>query len=964
MATIVIYTSGTLGDHLPFIALGQALTKKGHRVCLAINQAMHPYAEGFGLEVIALTDIERGPEQAQAKAWVRDFWNTPDQNVHPNASPFFLKQFITRARELITLCQGADLLISTSIRPLGNVVYNALELPWITVSMNPYAFWRPETAEEWEAKQTTQLNEYAFLKPLLYQAFIELGIKKTIPPWSEAWLFANHVILASSPHFSRPNLHQFQPHSSIEITGFWAYEDPAWKNWQPDKRLRNFCERRPMVLSFSSQPLENPRHALEIHVKAAARLNRPLLIQRGWAGFSKADLPAGTDPENILFADFLPHNWLFAQAACTIQHGGIGSIANALRQGCPLLMEPYGNDQLYNASRVAGSLKVGAAMHPFKMTVDGLVQVLKEKVLTPEYRQRAQALGEKVKSENGLEKACQLIEAYLDQQPESNRKSNSYAPYTPSLHACSKSHEIAIHDSKQVTSDIPAILHQTWKNTSIPPKLARFQQTWQVNHPDWTYLLWTDADNRKFLQQHYPWFLRIYDAYPDHTMRVDAIRYFLLYHFGGVYVDLDLECVTPLNPLLTGKQLVLEAEPGVCLDSHFPVVKPFRKILSNAFMASQPRHPFWAHLFRKLIACRRVPDPMDATGPFFLARTYESYREQARISIASTDLLDPATIAESRVRFSIDQDKLDRIAQTTYRICHRHRTWPQERFKTRAEQANVTVLLKGKWVEKTSLPALAEYRRQLQQGFNVPLVSCLMVPHTQIKEIQRSIHCFQRQTYPQKELIVIDVNRHDTLASWIEQLHDKSIVYQQASPRSKSTDELLEIATAQSGGDYVALWKARDLSDPRRLEVQMAAIHVLKTEACFFERQQFWWPENHQLIFSARHTWKNSLFCKKETLLSYNAGNQKEETGLLNHSVKNSRIALVDFPQLYTTLFHMKTAANKDTWNECRQEGTQFYNHEVYEIMAQHIQNSLGLDLSPWTNRQPTATDNQSNPIA
>jgi len=106
MATIVIYTSGTLGDHLPFIALGQALTKTGHRVRMAINQAMHPYAERFGLEAIALTDIERGPEQAQANAWAWNFWNTPDQSIHPNADPFDAEQFITQAKELIAVCRA------------------------------------------------------------------------------------------------------------------------------------------------------------------------------------------------------------------------------------------------------------------------------------------------------------------------------------------------------------------------------------------------------------------------------------------------------------------------------------------------------------------------------------------------------------------------------------------------------------------------------------------------------------------------------------------------------------------------------------------------------------------------------------------------------------------------------------------------------------------------------------------
>jgi mannosyltransferase OCH1-like enzyme len=37
----------------------------------------------------------------------------------------------------------------------------------------------------------------------------------------------------------------------------------------------------------------------------------------------------------------------------------------------------------------------------------------------------------------------------------------------------------------------------------------------------------------------YPWFLDTYDGYPYPVQRTDAIRYFLIRHFGGVYIDLD-----------------------------------------------------------------------------------------------------------------------------------------------------------------------------------------------------------------------------------------------------------------------------------------------------------------------------------------------------------------------------------------------------------------------------------------
>ena len=956
MAVIVIYTSGTLGDHLPFIALGQALTRKGHRVRMAINQAMHPYAERFGLEAVALTDIERGPEQAQENAWAWDFWNIPDRGVHPNASPFDPEQFTIQAEELTALCRNADLLISTSIRALGYVAYQALGLPWITVSMNPYSFWQPGTAAEREVKRRSLVGEYEFFERILSFTFHKLGIKKPFPSFREGWLYAKHVLLASSPHFSRPNLNQFQPHSSIDMTGFWLYEDPDWRGWQPGEKLRSFCKHSPLVLSYSSQPLEDPKRVLAIHARAAHRLGRPLLVQRGWAGFSEADLPADVAPENILFADFLPHDWLFSQAACTIQHGGIGSIASALRQGCPLLIEPYGNDQIYNASRVAESLRVGAAMHPFRMTVEGLVQVLEE-VLTPECRRRARALGDKMRVENGLEEACRLIDTYLYRRQTGDPVSFDDALYTPTLHAYSKIREMITQENAASPSGIPKILHQTWKESDLPPALLRFQQICQKIHPDWVYILWTDADNRRFIQQHYPWFLRIYDAYPEHIMRVDAVRYFILHYYGGVYLDLDFECVKSLESLLAGKKIVLGTEPDAHLNAHCPVVKPFSKLLCNAFMASEARHPFWVHLFKNLIAYRRAPDPLNATGPFFLTRAYASYPDRVRITVVSDEVMYPVTEDEIRTDFYFDPVERSQIRQKAYGIHHRSRTWRQASRTARAERANVSILSKGVKVKTASLPDLEEYRLTLPKRSDLPDVSCVMMANGRTEVLQRSIQCFTRQTYPRKELIVIVPGANDILAEWIDQLNDESVVYKPVSSRSSSQEDLWAIAAAESKGDYVAIWQTDDLPDPRRLEVQMTAVHVFKTEVCFLEREQFWWSEKQQFIFSHRRSWENSLVFKKMKFFSYASEGRRNETDFLGYIEKNCRIALVDSPQLNTTLFSPDDGESTLAWDEYWPERTESFNHEVYTVMVQQLQNGLELDLSPWIGPQTTTVD-------
>ena len=96
--------------------------------------------------------------------------------------------------------------------------------------------------------------------------------------------------------------------------------------------------------------------------------------------------------------------------------------------------------------------------------------------------------------------------------------------------------------------------------------------------PEWEYKLWTDADADAFIEREYPEFLDTFRNYPYPIQRADAIRYFVLDHYGGVYIDLDDGCNRPLEPLLSYPAFVRKTVPtGV----------------SNDVMGSVPHHPFF-----------------------------------------------------------------------------------------------------------------------------------------------------------------------------------------------------------------------------------------------------------------------------------------------------------------------------------------------------------------------------------
>ena len=224
-------------------------------------------------------------------------------------------------------------------------------------------------------------------------------------------LCSSRLLLASSPAFGPAPASQY---AHAQATGFWLPDDPAWASWQPTRALARFVdvEPRPLVLSFSSLPLADPARVLAAHARAASQLGRRLIVQRGWADFSPRQLPRDVDHDDVLFTGEAPHDWLFARCDAVMLHGGIGSIARALRSGCPVVVEPYGNDQLLNARQVLVH-GLGAAMHPHRLTPSGLVRVLRDKVLTPECRARVEAFGGVIRAENGLVRGADLVESWL-----------------------------------------------------------------------------------------------------------------------------------------------------------------------------------------------------------------------------------------------------------------------------------------------------------------------------------------------------------------------------------------------------------------------------------------------------------------------------------------------------------------------------------------------------------------------
>lgn len=170
----------------------------------------------------------------------------------------------------------------------------------------------------------------------------------------------------------------------------------------------------------------------------------------------------------------------------------------------------------------------------------------------------------------------------------------------------------------------PKRIFQTWKDKTPPKKMAYWAETWRSNNPDYEYVLWDDADNRRFVAEKFPWFLPTYESYDKEIKRADAIRYMFLYTYGGIYADLDFECLKPFDSLLEtykGYDIILGEMDSSESQWHSSNNIP------NAIMISKPGCSFWIRVLERMLVKATSGGkgrPEVETGPVVLKEVYST----------------------------------------------------------------------------------------------------------------------------------------------------------------------------------------------------------------------------------------------------------------------------------------------------------------------------------------------------
>lgn len=208
----------------------------------------------------------------------------------------------------------------------------------------------------------------------------------------------------------------------------------------------------------------------------------------------------------------------------------------------------------------------------------------------------------------------------------------TYTRYAAQLYMLSSPrYTISVGHSVSLDDPTPLILHQTYRTRdSVPEKWRNTSESCRRLHGHWAeQYFWSDESGRAFIAEHFSSeALANYDSYVFPIQRVDALRYYVLYHYGGVYLDLDIGCLAALDRVGVTRY-------PFGLASTVPIG------FSNDFMMARARHPFMKHLIERLARHNQwyinyYLTVMYSTGPMFLTINYLEYMRLAERSASDS----------------------------------------------------------------------------------------------------------------------------------------------------------------------------------------------------------------------------------------------------------------------------------------------------------------------------------------
>jgi mannosyltransferase OCH1-like enzyme len=205
--------------------------------------------------------------------------------------------------------------------------------------------------------------------------------------------------------------------------------------------------------------------------------------------------------------------------------------------------------------------------------------------------------------------------------------------------------------------NIPSVIHVIWYGVDAPSPL---------NHPNEKYnrgyesivkysmceiKLWSKSDC-EYLVQQYPEYEGIYRA-ANNIMKYDIMRYLIVYHCGGTYLDADIVVKKPLSNVTANECFFIEKIVPLNRNNagyHEPIRRgvfehPIR--IANYAFASKAKNPIFLEILaevRRRMYIQPAPmrdyDVLYLTGPDVVSSVIHTMKKTISINLVSKSVSD------------------------------------------------------------------------------------------------------------------------------------------------------------------------------------------------------------------------------------------------------------------------------------------------------------------------------------
>ena len=416
---IVLSNIVTYGDTNPLIALALELKRRGHTPVMALPAVYEPKIRPLGLEFHA-TRPDIDPTNTILVEMIYDIKNGTERGLRDFLFPS-LRQTFDDLLEASTKPERADLLLLGELNYAGPIVAEVTGIPWASYVLAPLSFFSafdppvlppyPRLARADKVvpgfgrviKRVARFVSRKWPEPI-YELRRSLGLPKGANPLFDA-KHSPDLVLAL---FSRLlGVEQKDWPANTLITGFCYYDADAGNQALP-ANLEKFVSagEPPVVFTLGSAAVLAAGNFYEVSAQAAIRLGiRAVLL----IGTDPRNQMKTALPESICVAEYAPYSALFNRAAMVVHQGGVGTTAQCMRAGKPMLIMPFSHDQPDNARRML-RLRVGRVIQRGKYTPWRVARKLKQMLTAPLLAERAKSVAQQLTAEDGVRTACDALE--------------------------------------------------------------------------------------------------------------------------------------------------------------------------------------------------------------------------------------------------------------------------------------------------------------------------------------------------------------------------------------------------------------------------------------------------------------------------------------------------------------------------------------------------------------------------